>query len=174
VVLWVNRFRRRRGDGARLLTIDRTSSGRSRTLNWHGAVGIWIAVGLLFLSATGLSWSHFAGDNIAELRTALHWTTPTVSKSLPADRDAQHTHPDPHGDHHFGAAAERGEAERRGERPPETRVPAPSADAGGAGITVGRRKAARSADQAGWPATMRASGPGKTRVSCSWPSQRTT
>ncbi|EKF24607.1 pepSY-associated TM helix family protein [Mycolicibacterium hassiacum DSM 44199] len=132
VVLWVNRFRRRRGDGARLLTIDRTSSGRSRTLNWHGAVGIWIAVGLLFLSATGLSWSHFAGDNIAELRTALHWTTPTVSKSLPADRDAQHTHPDPHGDHHFGAAAERGEADPAD--PPFTQVDRVLAAARAAGV----------------------------------------
>ncbi|OMC29575.1 peptidase [Mycobacterium sp. GA-1841] len=85
VFLWWGRYRRmrRRGDTeARLLMPDRSRSGRLRTLNWHGAVGIWIAVGLLFLSATGLTWSRFAGDNITALRAALSWATPTVSTAL--------------------------------------------------------------------------------------------
>jgi uncharacterized iron-regulated membrane protein len=79
VCLWVAR---RRTPGARLFTVDRTAQGRTRTLNWHGAVGVWIAVGLLFLSATGLTWSRYAGDHITELRAALSWTTPAVSTSL--------------------------------------------------------------------------------------------
>ncbi|OBG87483.1 peptidase [Mycobacterium sp. E802] len=85
VVLWWGRYRRasRRGDNEpRLLTLDRSVRGRSRTLNWHGAVGIWIAVGLLFLSATGLTWSRFAGENVTALRAALSWTTPTVSTAI--------------------------------------------------------------------------------------------
>ncbi|BBY17019.1 PepSY-associated TM helix domain-containing protein [Mycolicibacterium litorale] len=77
--LW---FARRRAPGARLFTVDRTARGRARTLNWHGAVGLWIAAGLLFLSATGLTWSRYAGDHITELRAALSWNTPAVSTTL--------------------------------------------------------------------------------------------
>lgn len=84
VYLWVRRFRtlRARGAEARLLTVDRAATGRSRTVGWHGVVGVWIAVGLVFLSATGLTWSRFAGDNIAELRAALNWKTPAVDATL--------------------------------------------------------------------------------------------
>ncbi|TMS52283.1 PepSY domain-containing protein [Mycobacterium sp. DBP42] len=83
--LWWGRFRRaarHENANARLLTLDRSSRGRDRTVNWHGVVGMWIAVGLLFLSATGLTWSRFAGDNITDLRTALDWTTPSVSTAI--------------------------------------------------------------------------------------------
>lgn len=84
VYLWVRRYRtsRTRDAEARLLTVDRTATGRSRTLGWHGVVGVWIAVGLVFLSATGLTWSRFAGDNIAELRAALDWKTPAVDAKI--------------------------------------------------------------------------------------------
>jgi uncharacterized iron-regulated membrane protein len=78
VVLWVRRHRR----GGRLLTVDRSVSGRARTRNWHGVVGLWIAVGLVFLSATGLTWSKYAGENISELRSALSWTTPATTTSI--------------------------------------------------------------------------------------------
>lgn len=86
VCLWGARARR----GSRLFTVDPTARGRARTLNWHGAVGVWIACGLLFLSATGLTWSHYAGDNIAALRAALSWTTPTVSTAVDASGHADH------------------------------------------------------------------------------------
>ncbi|MGV0797344.1 PepSY-associated TM helix domain-containing protein [Mycolicibacterium elephantis] len=85
VVLWVTRYLRRTGRSdcrPRLLVVERFSRGRARTLNWHGVVGIWITAGLLFLSATGLTWSKYAGENIADLRTALSWTTPAVSTAL--------------------------------------------------------------------------------------------
>ncbi|MCX5041927.1 PepSY domain-containing protein [Aldersonia sp. NBC_00410] len=83
--LWFVRHRTNRarnGSAARLWTLDRSTRGRARTMNWHGVVGIWLAVGLVFLSATGLTWSRFAGENIGELRTALSWTTPTVDTTL--------------------------------------------------------------------------------------------
>ncbi|MGA9872136.1 MAG: PepSY domain-containing protein [Rhodococcus sp. (in: high G+C Gram-positive bacteria)] len=83
--LWIDRYRRgrRRDRGtASLLTVDRGSTGRARTLNWHGVAGIWIAVGLIFLSATGLTWSTYAGENVSDLRTALDWTTPTVTTTI--------------------------------------------------------------------------------------------
>lgn len=79
IALWLSRFRR---GATTLLTIDRSSRGRARTLNWHGAVGIWISAGLLFLSATGLTWSTYAGANIDALRAALSWSTPTVTTAL--------------------------------------------------------------------------------------------
>ena len=31
-------------------------------MNWHGSVGIWLTVALVFISLTGLTWSTFAGD----------------------------------------------------------------------------------------------------------------
>ncbi|MBY6365477.1 PepSY-associated TM helix domain-containing protein [Rhodococcoides corynebacterioides] len=81
--LWVERFRRRRSrSDARLFTVDRATRGRRRTLNLHGAGGAWIVVGLVFLSATGLTWSTYAGANITDVRSALRWTTPTVDTDL--------------------------------------------------------------------------------------------
>jgi uncharacterized iron-regulated membrane protein len=48
----------------------------------HGTFGIWLAVGLLFLSVTGLTWSRWAGDRIDHARSALGWVTPSVSTEL--------------------------------------------------------------------------------------------
>jgi uncharacterized iron-regulated membrane protein len=81
----VERYRRQRSraaDSARLFTVDRTARGRRRTLGLHGASGAWIVVGLVFLSATGLTWSNHAGANITDLRSALSWTTPAVDTDL--------------------------------------------------------------------------------------------
>ncbi|MET0318983.1 MAG: PepSY domain-containing protein, partial [Rhodococcus fascians] len=98
VVLWVRRYRR----GGRLLTVDRSSKGRARNRNWHGSVGIWIAIGLVFLSATGLTWSKYAGENITELRTSLNWATPGVSSSISGDAPAP---PGDHAGHDMSAMA---------------------------------------------------------------------
>lgn len=85
LVLW---FSRRRA-----LRKVRGTSGRRRTLGLHGTVGLWAAVGFFFLSATGLTWSAYAGANIDELRTSLGQATPSVSAAGGGD----------HGGH--GAAA---------------------------------------------------------------------
>jgi uncharacterized iron-regulated membrane protein len=71
LVLW---FSRRRA-----LRTVRGRSGRRRTLGLHGTVGVWAAAGLFFLSATGLTWSTYAGANIGDLRTSLGQATPSVS-----------------------------------------------------------------------------------------------
>ncbi|WP_330281245.1 PepSY-associated TM helix domain-containing protein [Streptomyces sp. NBC_00588] len=71
LVLW---FSRRRA-----LRKVRGTSGRRRTLGLHGTIGVWAAAGFLFLSATGLTWSTYAGANIDELRTSLGQATPSVS-----------------------------------------------------------------------------------------------
>ncbi|MFE9021024.1 PepSY-associated TM helix domain-containing protein [Streptomyces sp. NPDC007808] len=77
LVLW---FSRRRA-----LRKVRGTSGRRRTLGLHGTVGVWAAIGFLFLSATGLTWSAYAGANIDELRTSLGQATPSVSASAGGD-----------------------------------------------------------------------------------------
>ncbi|RJQ89073.1 PepSY-associated TM helix domain-containing protein [Amycolatopsis panacis] len=62
----------------------RRARGRRRLLSWHGTAGLWTAAALLFLSATGLTWSLHAGANITDLRSAWDWTTPSVTASAPA------------------------------------------------------------------------------------------
>ncbi|WP_151475659.1 PepSY-associated TM helix domain-containing protein [Streptomyces albicerus] len=74
LVLWFSRRRTQRK--------IRGTSGRRRTLGLHGSVGVWAAVGFLFLSATGLTWSTYAGAHIDELRTSLHQATPSVSAAV--------------------------------------------------------------------------------------------
>ncbi|WP_338602963.1 PepSY-associated TM helix domain-containing protein [Saccharopolyspora sp. SCSIO 74807] len=82
LALWIGRRRRERR--ARLLLAPEfRPAGRKRVLSWHGAVGIWAAIGLLFLSATGLTWSLFAGENVTALRAALSWETPEVTTDVP-------------------------------------------------------------------------------------------
>jgi uncharacterized iron-regulated membrane protein len=71
LVLW---FARRRAQRK-----VRGTSGRRRTLGLHGTVGVWVAAGFIFLSATGLTWSTYAGANIDTLRTSLGQATPSVS-----------------------------------------------------------------------------------------------
>ncbi|MGW2516868.1 PepSY-associated TM helix domain-containing protein [Streptomyces sp. NPDC001617] len=74
LVLW---FSRRRA-----LRKVRGTSGRRRTLALHGTVGVWAAAGFFFLSATGLTWSTYAGATIDELRTSLGQATPSVSAAV--------------------------------------------------------------------------------------------
>ncbi|MDH6622237.1 putative iron-regulated membrane protein [Streptomyces sp. LBL] len=91
LLLWFTRrraLRRLRGTG-----------GRRRTLGLHGTVGAWAAAGFLFLSATGLTWSTYAGANIDELRTSLGQATPSVAATAGGD----------HAGH--GASASAGDAE---------------------------------------------------------------
>ncbi|MFD4402632.1 PepSY-associated TM helix domain-containing protein [Nocardia sp. NPDC058499] len=103
LVLWVRRVRarRRRNSAAWLFAPDLTPNTRGRRLNWHGAVGIWILPILLLLSATGLTWSTYAGANIEQLRENLSWTTPAVDTALPNTPVPDHSG---HTGHHSGPA----------------------------------------------------------------------
>ena len=80
VVMW---WRRSRGSARRLLWPDRSKSGRPRSVSWHATVGMWILLPLLFLSATGMTWSLYAGEHITSLRQQLSWNTPVVDTALP-------------------------------------------------------------------------------------------
>ncbi|MFD9357513.1 PepSY-associated TM helix domain-containing protein [Streptomyces sp. NPDC060031] len=112
LALWIGRRRSRR---ALLVLPDRKATGRRKTLSWHGAVGLWAAVGLVALSATGLTWSKYAGENIGRLQDGLGGATPSVSAKLSAGAGADGS------DEHAGHVMTEGM-----EMPP----PAPTADVG--------------------------------------------
>ncbi|MBX7450221.1 PepSY domain-containing protein [Mycolicibacterium sp. 3033] len=96
--LWVSKALRdrRRGRSGRIATVDRATTGRSRTMGWHGATGIWLLGGLVFLSATGITWSTYAGAHVTEIRSAFDWQRPQVDTASP----------DPHAAHHTGVTAD--------------------------------------------------------------------
>ncbi|SDM96324.1 Uncharacterized iron-regulated membrane protein [Lentzea albidocapillata subsp. violacea] len=84
LVLWISRAR---------------NSKRIRT---HGLIGVWVLAGALFLSATGLTWSAYAGENVAMLRTAVGWSTPTLK--MPGAGES-------HGDHGSSTSSSGGHGE---------------------------------------------------------------
>ena len=101
----------------------RRSRGQSllRSRYWHSTLGVALLLGLIFFSATGLTWSRWAGDNISSMRAHFGWLTPAVNTALtptaeaaddsmpgmtmPADAHADHAMPgmtmpaDAHADH---------------------------------------------------------------------------
>ncbi|MFI6095962.1 PepSY-associated TM helix domain-containing protein [Lentzea sp. NPDC051213] len=62
--------------GGLVLWISRPRN--SKRIRTHGLIGVWVLAGALFLSATGLTWSAYAGENVATLRQTLGWTTPSL------------------------------------------------------------------------------------------------
>ncbi len=83
IVLWAVRLRRARRKRD-LLVPDRRARGYRRTFSWHAATGAWVLLGALFLSATGITWSHLAGDNVTALRSSFSWQAPVVDTDLGA------------------------------------------------------------------------------------------
>ncbi|WP_343584609.1 PepSY-associated TM helix domain-containing protein [Herbaspirillum sp.] len=73
VWLWWNARRRARPEVRRPMNARRL----------HALLGIWIVVGLVFFSATGLTWSKWAGARVNMLRAELGWITPSASMQLP-------------------------------------------------------------------------------------------
>lgn len=86
LVLWLVQ-RRRKNRIRRTLLPEMTGPGRRRIMSWHGTVGVWALVGMLFLSATGLTWSRYAGANFTETLNQLNATAPTLDTSLPDPDD---------------------------------------------------------------------------------------
>ncbi|GGK77875.1 PepSY-associated TM helix domain-containing protein [Mangrovihabitans endophyticus] len=94
VALW---WRRQRGK--RMFRPDLAAKkGVRRTRGWHASTGLWLSVGLLFLSATGLTWSNLAGANFGAAVDALHGSRPAVSTELGGTTSAG-------GGHHHGTAS---------------------------------------------------------------------
>ncbi|NUT46123.1 MAG: PepSY domain-containing protein, partial [Saccharothrix sp.] len=57
VVLWLVRRRGARRRVRALFVPERGAKGVRKTRSWHAGTGMWVLVGTLFLSATGLTWS---------------------------------------------------------------------------------------------------------------------
>ncbi len=98
--LW---WRSRRGNVKRMLAYDRRAGGRGGRMSRHAVIGTWLLLGLLFFSATGLTWSKYAGENVGQLRAELGWTKPTQSTSLSPDGAGGSA--DEHAGHGAAAAA---------------------------------------------------------------------
>ncbi|MDC0610274.1 PepSY domain-containing protein [Vibrio sp.] len=73
VVLWYSTRRQNRRS-----TRNAYISNKSR----HQKAGLIILLGMIFFSATGLTWSKWAGGNIAEWRKSIGWVTPSVTTAL--------------------------------------------------------------------------------------------
>lgn len=86
LALWVIRRQ-----GNRKANVARTQ----RLRRWHATLGLCLLLGLLFFSATGLTWSRWAGDNIGVARAAFGMSTPSVSTALtgePVAPAGEHAH----------------------------------------------------------------------------------
>jgi len=76
------------------------AQGFRRLANLHTSLGLWVLLGAVFLSATGITWSTYGGANVGKLRAALSWQTPAVNTSL-ADQPMDMT--GEHAEHHHHA-----------------------------------------------------------------------
>jgi uncharacterized iron-regulated membrane protein len=90
IVLWAARRKRVRAQ-------------RSNLRSWHASAGLWLMLGLLFFSATGLTWSQYAGGNIGVLRAYYGWSTPSVATTLEKPM-AMNMPMDEHAEHHMHMA----------------------------------------------------------------------
>ncbi|WP_415949169.1 PepSY-associated TM helix domain-containing protein [Streptomyces sp. KLOTTS4A1] len=106
LVLWLGRVRGQRAKGARgALLPDRGARGVRRTRSWHAATGVWLALGLLFLSATGLTWSQYAGDRFGQLLDTVKGKAPRLDTALPGAEPAAEGDHAGHGEHAGHGAA---------------------------------------------------------------------
>ena len=79
-------------------TIQQASHERHTFIRWHYLTALLILPMLLFLSLTGLTWSKWAGENIAQIR---HWlNSDTPSLNLQIAHVSQATAPNLHAEHH--------------------------------------------------------------------------
>jgi uncharacterized iron-regulated membrane protein len=90
VVIWLGR-RHYRGSARlhRIFWPGRASRGVRRTRGRHAVLGIWLAAGLVLLSATGLTWTDHAGANFDKLQERLDSTAPKLN-TAPAGAHAGH------------------------------------------------------------------------------------
>jgi uncharacterized iron-regulated membrane protein len=87
LALWIGKVRGRRKAAEALLPPRGMRPGRRRILGWHGATGVWLTVALLFLSATGLTWSTYAGANFSAFVDAAKGSIPTLAAEPVPARD---------------------------------------------------------------------------------------
>lgn len=76
LVLWLGQRRRKRG---LLVPRLRGTTGRTRLRGLHGALGLWLAAGLLAVSVTGLTWSNYAGARFDQAIDVLDGRSPSLT-----------------------------------------------------------------------------------------------
>ncbi|WP_312952288.1 PepSY-associated TM helix domain-containing protein [Superficieibacter sp.] len=74
----------------------RLNNAFQKTRRLHVTLGWLLLAGMLLFSATGLTWSQWAGGNVDKMRAAFNWLTPQVNTQL---HGAAEIH-DPHAEHH--------------------------------------------------------------------------
>jgi uncharacterized iron-regulated membrane protein len=79
LILWIGQRRRKRRLRGLLLPAPGQPAGRARARAWHGPLGLWLAIGLLAVSITGLTWSTYAGDRVDKTISALNGKTPSLT-----------------------------------------------------------------------------------------------
>ena len=67
----------------------------------HITLGLFLLAGLMLFSATGLTWSQWAGGNIDSMRATFNWLTPQVRTTLDTPAVNHHQAHDPHAEHHM-------------------------------------------------------------------------
>lgn len=63
----------------------------------HVSLGWVLLAGMLLFSATGLTWSQWAGGNVDKLRAEMNWLTPQVNTTLNGPAHAMDAHAEHHG-----------------------------------------------------------------------------
>lgn len=109
--LWIAHFRRVRARRD-LLRPALRRTGYRRLFSAHASLGLWVLLGALFLSATGITWSQYAGANVGDLRAAIGWGTPALNTVVDAGEAGSSGAGDPAGgDHaeHGGASGSGGD-----------------------------------------------------------------
>ncbi|MFI9121004.1 PepSY-associated TM helix domain-containing protein [Streptomyces bikiniensis] len=101
LLLWIGRRRKSR---RALFVPEGGPASRRRTLSWHGSVGLWAAAGLVLLSATGLTWSRYAGENIGAVQDGLGGATPVLTATVGGAPTGHEGH-EGHGGGHSGTGA---------------------------------------------------------------------
>jgi uncharacterized iron-regulated membrane protein len=92
VLMWLGRRRvyRRSSPRRRTFWHDRSSRGLLRTRGRHATLGLWLAAGLLLLSATGLTWTDRAGANFDKLQEKLNSAPPRLNTALTGEHAGHH------------------------------------------------------------------------------------
>lgn len=81
--LWLKRTR-----SAKKAVLGLGSGGkgtRKRIMNLHAVAGVWLLIAMVGLSATGITWSNVAGQNVSTTVKALKWKANPINKSLTED-----------------------------------------------------------------------------------------
>lgn len=76
-----------------------SKSAKGLTRYAHVTLGMILLTGMLFVSATGLTWSQWAGENISKIRSDMNWMTPQVNTHVVAPAASSAV---PHAHHHEG------------------------------------------------------------------------